>query len=90
MAKARVTLIHSAIAELLKSDGVRSVLTGPADRVAEAARASAPVDSGTYRDGIVRESATTDRAVELVVATDWKSRIIESRTGNLARALGSA
>ena len=90
MAKARVLLSHSAIAELLKSDGVRSVLTGPADRVAEAARASAPVDSGAYKDGIVRESATTDRAVELVVATDWKSRIIESRTGNLARALGSA
>ena len=90
MAKARVTLIHSAIAELLKSDGVRSVLTGPADRVAEAARASAWVGKGSYRDSIHRESVTTDRAVELVVADDWKAWFIESRTGNLARALGSA
>ena len=90
MARTKIVLIHSAIEAMLKEDGVRALLVGPADRVEAAAKASAPVASGAYRDSIHRESATTDRAVELVVADDWKSRIIESRTGNLARALGGA
>lgn len=89
MARTRVTLIHSEVEAMLKSDGVRAVLTGPADRVEAAAKASAPVASGAYRDSIHRESATTDRAVELVVATAPHARVVESRTGNLARALGS-
>ena len=89
MARTRVTLIHSEVEAMLKSDGVRAVLVGPADRAAAAAKASAPVSSGAYRDSIHRESATTDRAVELVVADAPHARVVESRTGNLARALGS-
>lgn len=89
MARTRWALISSEIETLLKSAPVRAVLVGPADRVEAAAKASAPVASGAYRDSIHRESATTDRAVELVVADAPHARIVESRTGNLARALGS-
>ncbi len=55
--------------------------------VRAAAQASAPVDSGNYRQGIVRRvrQAKYRRVVE-TVATDPKSLIIESRTGNMARA----
>lgn len=89
MARTRVTLDHTAIEAMLKEDGVRASLAEVADRVAAAAIAGAPVGSGAYRDSIHRESATTDRAVELVVADDWKSRILEARGGYLARALSS-
>ena len=90
MARTKIVLIHSEVETMLKSDGVRAVLVGPADRAAAAAKASAPVASGAYRDSIHRESATTDRAVELVVADVPYARVVESRTGNLARALGGA
>jgi len=89
MARTKIVLIHSEVETMLKSAAVRAVLVGPADRAAAAAKASAPVASGAYRDSIHRESATTDRAVELVVADAPHARVVESRTGNLARALGS-
>ena len=89
MARTKIVLIHSEIEAMLKSDGVRAVLVGPADRVEAAAKASAPVVTDAYRSSIHRESATTDRAVELVVASAPHARVVESRTGNLARALGS-
>ena len=89
MARTKIVLVSSEVEAMLKSAGVRAVLVGPADRVEAAAKASAPVASGAYRDSIHRESATTDRAVELVVADAAHARVVESRTGNLARALGS-
>jgi hypothetical protein len=76
-------------AELLKSPEVRALLRERADAVAARARATAPVNTGDYRNSIQVESATTDRAVERVVAKDRKSLIIESKTGNLVRALGA-
>jgi len=88
MAKPKVKFNHAEWAKLLKSDQMRPPLTQVAEKMASRARASAPVDSGDYRDGIRVESATTDRAVERIVAHDYKSSIIEARTGNLKRALG--
>lgn len=90
MARTRVTLDHAGIRALLKSDGVRSDLARRADAVATAARASAPVASGAYRESIRRSSATTDRAIERVTATAPHAMVVESRTGNLARALHAA
>lgn len=59
-----------------------------ANVVASAARASAPVDTGEYAGGI---SAFIEdhpsRVTAQVVASDPKSLIIESLTGNMARAL---
>ncbi|MDR2294688.1 MAG: HK97 gp10 family phage protein [Microbacterium sp.] len=55
------------------------------------ARASAPVDSGDYRDGIVIEHVDAEyRRVTRVVGTDEKTLLIEAKTGNLARALKAA
>lgn len=85
----RVVFNSKAAEELLKSAAVRAMLKQRAEAVAARARASAPVDTGDYRNSIAVESATTDRAVERVVARDRKALIIESKTGNLVRALGA-
>lgn len=76
-------------AELLKSPEVRALLRPHAERVAARARMTAPKDTHDYENSIHVESHTTDRAVERVVADDWKANIIESKTGNLVRALGA-
>lgn len=76
-------------AELLKSPEVRALLRERADRVAARARASAPVDTGDYRNSVKVESDTTDRAVERVISRVPHALIVESKTGNLARALSS-
>lgn len=89
MATTRVVFNSKAAEELLKSPEVRAMLRQRAEAVAARARASAPVNTGDYRNSIQVESATTDRAVERVVAKDRKALIIESRTGNLSRALGA-
>jgi len=59
-----------------------------ANIVAAAARASAPVDTGEYAGGIsAKVEDHPSRVTAQVVASDPKSLIIESLTGNLARAL---
>lgn len=74
---------------LSTSAGVEAVVTAAAERVAAKARATAPVDTGAYRDGIVVKKKRQKRIVAVVTATDEKSMIVESKTGNLARALRS-
>lgn len=72
------------------SAGVTAILRNKAEEVAARARASAPVDTGEYRNSItvqIKSSAT--RNVALVVADDPKAMIVESLTGNLARALNA-
>ena len=89
MAKPKIELNSSGVRALLNDSGVRAFLAGKADAVAAAARSSAPVDSGDYQASIHRVSATTDRAVERVVASAPHALGVEARTGNLARALAS-
>lgn len=89
MATTRVVFNSKAAEELLKSDEVRAMLRKRAEAVAARARETAPKATLDYRNSIGVEDATTDRAVVRVVARDWKSLIIESKTGNLARALGA-
>jgi len=86
----RVRLNRAGMRELLRSDGVRHELTRRMDGVESAAKASAPVDSGAYRDSIHVEQDTTDRAVVRVVADADHALVVESKTGNLARALDAA
>ena len=90
MALNRVRLISRGMKSLLKDPGVARDLMERAERVADRARSTAPVDTGAYRDGISARADVTDRVVARVVATDRKSMALESRTGNLARALDSA
>lgn len=90
MGKAKVELRSTGVRALLNDSGVRAFLAGKADAVAAAARSSAPVDSGEYQASIHRVSATTDRAVERVVASAPHALGVEARTGNLARAMNAA
>lgn len=83
-------LNHAGMAALLKSSEIRGALKPYADRILSAAQADPHDDTGDYERGLTRESVTTDRAVERVVATDSKSAIVEARFGVLARALDSA
>jgi len=69
------------------SPGVVSLVDGATADIAATARATAPVDEGDYRDGIVTEGKFQKRYVGLVVGKDKKTMLIEARTGNLARAL---
>lgn len=89
MPRTRVTVNKSGARALLNDPKVRAMLREQAERVAERARAIAPVESGEYRDSITVESATTDRAVERVVAKVPYAGVVEAKTGNLARALGN-
>jgi phage baseplate assembly protein gpV len=76
--------------ELGQSAQVERIVVGVAESVAAAARASAPVDTGAYRDGIhVEVHRAAHRVVAKVVASADDSMIVESRTGNLVRALRS-
>jgi len=75
--------------QLLVSPQVEALVMEPTKRVAAAAQASAPVDEGDYKRGIVARSKRQKRVVGIVQATDEKSMLIEARTGNLVRALRS-
>lgn len=73
--------------DLSKSAGVRALVDEATEAIAATARSTAPVDSGDYRDGIQTSGKLQKRYVGLVVGTDPKTMLIESKTGNLARAL---
>lgn len=76
--------------QLAHSSEVESLVVDAAEQVASAARAGAPVDTGAYRDGIeVRVTQGRSRVVARVVASAEDSMLVESQTGNLARALRS-
>ena len=77
--------------DLLTSAPVRGLVDEATERVANIARASAPVGATSdYKDGIKTSSKLQKRYVGLVQATDPKSMIVEARTGNLSRAVRGA
>lgn len=89
MTRPRVRLDSGAVADMLNSSEVQAALREHAEHVAGRARANAPVESGEYRDGIeVDVQAGRKRAHARVTATAPHSLAVESRTGNLMRALG--
>lgn len=74
--------------DLSRSQGVINVVDAATEAVASTARSTAPVGAtGDYRDGISTAGKFQARYVGLVIASDKKSMLVESRTGNLARAL---
>lgn len=76
---------------ILRSAGVDSLTREAAERVYARAYAAAPVATGDYQRGLmVRKERAATRDVYLVVGTDWKTLLVESKTGNLARALKGA
>lgn len=91
MAKPKIVLNNSGIAAVLKSGPVAAELHRRAEAAAAAARASAPVASGTYAASIeVVDEIHKDRAVARVYAKAPYSHLVEANTGNLARALDAA
>lgn len=77
--------------EIMRSAAVVGLCEAKAQRVLAAAKASAPVDSGAYRAGLaVERHDSAHRAVVRVVGSDAKTLLVESKTGNLARALRRA
>lgn len=86
----KVKLNHEGIGELLKSRAIREVTTGKAEKVLAAAVADPHDDTFDYENGLEIRQDTTDRAVTRVVATDWKSAILEAKYGILNRALDAA
>lgn len=77
--------------ELARSASVRDVVVDAAGEVRDIARADAPVASGAYRDSIHVEVTETDEGVVATVVADVRhAMIVESRDGNLVRALGKA
>lgn len=75
--------------ELGRSAGVSALVVGVAEEIAAIARSTAPVDTAAYKEAITVELKYQDRSVALVVGHDPKTLLIESKTGNLARALRS-
>jgi hypothetical protein len=85
----KVKLNHRGIQEYLDGQhGVEGLLDDEAEKAAEKAQASAPVDTGAYRDSIHVETVHTDRMVKRVVADVDYAMVVEADTGNLARSLG--
>lgn len=88
MAKAYVTFNDSYFDEVLNSAGVQRLCRSKAEQALAIARASAPVDTGAYRDGLAVEAKrSAHRTVYRVVGHDRKTLIVEAKTGNLVRAL---
>lgn len=72
---------------LTRDPGIVRAVAQATEEIASTARSTAPEDSGDYKDGIVTRLKYQDRVVGVVEATDPKSLIVESKTGNLARAV---
>ena len=73
--------------ELGRSPGIVSVCDEAAERIAEIARATAPVKTGAYRQLLeTRHGKRKGRHASEVVAADPGAVAIEAKFGTLARA----
>lgn len=81
--------INDAFFERLgRSPEVTQLCVDVAETIAAGARASAPRDTEAYANSIhVEVVQRSRRNVALVIAEDPKALLIESKTGNLSRAL---
>lgn len=95
MARAKIIIHGDEVGRLLRGEGryygVRADMEARGDRVAAAARSSAPVgETGNYRDGIEAETQITDRVTVKVGSDVDYADTVESATGNMSRALDAA
>lgn len=76
---------------VLRQPGVEALTDAAGNRALAAAKSGAPVDSGDYQRGLhLEHHESRYRRTTRVVGSDEKTLLIESKTGNLARALKSA
>ena len=93
MAKSRISVDFNQkfFDEILNSAGVKSLTTLAANRALAYAKASAPVTTGAFRDGLgIEEVKREHRTTVMVVGHDPKTLLVEAQTGNLAKALKKA
>lgn len=88
MARSRIVLHQKAIDALVLDDGVAQEMEERGERVAAAARATAPVASGAYRDSI--EVVSRPEGGVNIEASVRYAIFVEADTGTLARALDAA
>lgn len=87
---AKIKLIPGAASDLMSSAPVAGLLAKLAGEVLGRAQATAPKRSGRYQSSLfVTTGQHGDRKVSIVGSNDPKALAVESRTGNLAKALGS-
>lgn len=82
-----VKLNGGGVRAVLKSREVREMLTSKGERALAAAKASAPVATGRYRDSLHLNQGTTDRAAVRVTTDVEYAMAVEARDGVLARCL---
>jgi hypothetical protein len=76
---------------ILRTAPVEALVDGVGNRTLDIAQATAPVDTEEYRDGLhIEHHESRYRRTTRVVGSDPKTLLIESTTGNLARALKGA
>lgn len=91
MQDVRIDWDESFFQNLLKTSEVAALCEQAASKVAAAARATAPVKTTDYRESIhVEQKQGKTRAWCKVIADDEKAGLIESKTGNMRRALSKA
>lgn len=84
----RVVFNEAFFDAILRSSRVDGLCRQKAESALAIAQATAPVDTGAYKSGLVVEPHdSTHRRSWRVVGHDPKTLLIESKTGNLARAL---
>ena len=77
--------------QLGTSPGVTALCQGVAEKVLAEIKATAPVDSGDYKEGFeIRTERSGHRNVVRVVGTDVKTMMVEAQKGIMARALQKA
>ena len=77
--------------QIMNSAGGRAMTRGAAEKALGVAKANAPIDTGAYRDGLeVKAVQHAHRTTYMVVGTDAKTMLVESKTGNLRKALKAA
>jgi len=73
---------------IMRSAGVGALCRVKTENALAIAQSTAPVDTGAYRDGLAIEKVPHRyRDTYEVVGHDRKTLLVESKTGNLARAL---
>lgn len=82
---------NAALNELARSPGITEAVTASAERIAAIARTDAPVGAtAEYKNSIKTGLKFQERSVGLVYSDDDKALVVESKTGNLARAVKKA
>lgn len=87
----RVTFNQKYFDQIMQKAGVDDLAKEAAEKALRIAQATAPVDTGDYRDGLkIERHEAAYRYAWRVVGTDPKTMIIEAKRGTLARALKQA